>query len=47
MIFILQHIQNDFVQERQDDKSVTADDLITRMTIVRFVVLHFDEGSIN
>jgi hypothetical protein len=31
----LQYIQNDFVRERQDDKSVSADDLILRMTVAR------------
>jgi hypothetical protein len=37
LMFYSQHIQNDFVRERQDDKSVTADDLIMRMTIARWV----------
>lgn len=35
-----QHIQDDFVRERQDDKNVTPDDLIMRMTIAKFVLLY-------
>jgi len=42
-----EYIQNDFVQERQNDKSVTADDLIMRMAIARLVALSLREKEIN
>lgn len=33
----LQHIENEFVQERKEDKAVTQDDLIMRITIAKSV----------
>ena len=32
-----QHIQQDFVRERQEDQSITSDDLIRRMTVAKYV----------
>jgi hypothetical protein len=32
---LLQYIQDDFVRERQKDRSVTSDDLVLRMTLAR------------
>jgi len=34
-----QHIQSDFVRDRQSDKSFTPDDLIRLMTIARLIAL--------
>jgi len=42
-----EYIQNDFVRERQDDKSITADDLILRMTIARLLALSLHEKEVN
>jgi len=36
---VSEHIQSEFVKERQADRSVTADDLIERMTTARLMAL--------
>lgn len=43
----LQYIQNDFVHERQDDKNVSTDDLIMRMTIARLLSLSLQESEMT
>ena len=45
-----QFIQNEFVRDRQQNTSVTSDDLIRRMTIAKYVVclwngIHGTNGS--
>jgi hypothetical protein len=45
--FTSEYIQNDFVRDRQNDKSITADDLITRMTVARLVALSLQEKEVN
>jgi len=42
-----EYIQNDFVRERQDDKSLSADDLIIRMTIARLLALSLHEKEVT
>ncbi|KII88881.1 hypothetical protein PLICRDRAFT_109472 [Plicaturopsis crispa FD-325 SS-3] len=41
------YVQEDFVKERQQDKTVTADDLIHRMTIARLLALSSHEKEIS
>ncbi|KAI0781236.1 mini-chromosome maintenance replisome factor-domain-containing protein [Trametes elegans] len=42
-----EHIQAEFVRERQDDRSLTADDLIRRMTVSKLYALSLHEPSLT
>jgi len=42
-----EYIQNDFVRERQDDKNVSTDDFILRMTIARLLALSLQESEMT
>ena len=37
LLFFKKHIQDDFVRERQRDKTISPEDLMTRMSIARWV----------
>ncbi|KAF9810959.1 hypothetical protein IEO21_06763 [Rhodonia placenta] len=42
-----EHIQRDFVRERQQDRSVTSDDLIRRMSIAKLYALSLHETELT
>ncbi|KAI0371789.1 hypothetical protein BV20DRAFT_965065 [Pilatotrama ljubarskyi] len=42
-----EHIQTEFVRERQGDRSLTADDLIRRMTVAKLYALSQHEPSLS
>ncbi|KAI0362760.1 hypothetical protein OH77DRAFT_1585098 [Trametes cingulata] len=42
-----EHIQTEFVRERQGDRSLTADDLIRRMTVAKLYALSAHEPSLS
>ncbi|CDO77853.1 hypothetical protein BN946_scf185032.g5 [Trametes cinnabarina] len=42
-----EHIQSEFVRERQSDRNLTADDLIRRMTISKLYALSLHEPTLN
>ncbi|OBZ75868.1 Mini-chromosome maintenance complex-binding protein [Grifola frondosa] len=44
---ISEYIQSDFVRDRQQDKAVTSDDLIRRMTIAKLYALSLHETSLT
>ncbi|KAH9857792.1 putative alanine racemase-domain-containing protein [Lenzites betulinus] len=42
-----EHIQTEFVSERQGDRSLTADDLIRRMTVAKLYALSLHESTLT
>jgi len=44
---VSQYIQDDFVRERREDRSVTSNDLVLRMTLARLMALSLHEPAMT